>query len=72
MINILCYLIGNMVLFNVEVNEQIVKVIYKDYGIIESNGLIKEGNGLMGIRECVVFIYVNVDIFFVFYFIVIF
>lgn len=45
-------------------------MIYKDYGVVENIVLIKEGNGLMGIRECVVFIYVDVDIFFFFYFIV--
>tara|TARA_Y100000310_G_C20659160_1_gene803677 strand:+ start:332 stop:1435 length:1104 start_codon:yes stop_codon:yes gene_type:complete len=39
--NTLRYSTGNTVSLNVEVNEQTVKVTYKDRGIIESNGSIK-------------------------------
>ena len=60
--NTLRYSTGNTVSLNVEVNEQTVKVTYKDHGIIESNGSIKEGNGLMGIRERAASIHANVDI----------
>lgn len=60
--NTLRYSTGNTVSLSVEVYEQTVKMTYKDHGIVKSSGSIKEGNGLMGIRERAASIHANVDI----------
>ena len=47
---------------DLEVNSTTIKMTYKDHGVIENGASIKEGNGLMGIRERAASIYAEVDI----------
>lgn len=42
---------GNAVSLSLEAEERTIKMIYKDHGVIENSASIKEGNGLVGIRE---------------------
>ena len=60
--NTLRYSNGNAVSLGLEVNEQTVKMTYKDHGVVENTASIKEGNGLMGIRERAASINADVDI----------
>ena len=60
--NTLRYSNGNAVSLDLEVNEQTVKMTYKDHGVVENTASIKEGNGLMGIRERAASIHADVDI----------
>ena len=60
--NTLRYSNGNAVSLGLEVNEQTVKMTYKDHGVVENTASIKEGNGLMGIRERAASIHADVDI----------
>ncbi|TKB03200.1 histidine kinase [Alteromonas portus] len=60
--NTLRYSKGSAVSLDLEVNSTTIKMTYKDDGVVENGASIKEGNGLMGIRERVASIYAEVDI----------
>ena len=53
---------GNAVSLSLEAEERTIKMIYKDHGVIENSTSIKEGNGLVGIRERAASIHADVDI----------
>ena len=42
---------GNAVSLGLEAEGRTIKMTYKDHGVIENSASIKEGNGLVGIRE---------------------
>ncbi|WP_394221521.1 sensor histidine kinase [Alteromonas gracilis] len=60
--NTLRYSKGHAVSLTFELNEQSLKIAYKDHGIVENLTLIKEGNGLTGIRERAALINADVSI----------
>lgn len=60
--NTLRYSKGNTVSLRLDVNGETVKMTYKDHGVVENSALIKEGNGLMGIRERAMSIHANLDL----------
>lgn len=60
--NTLRYSKGSAVSLDLEVNSTTIKMTYKDHGVVENGASIKEGNGLMGIRERAASIYAEVDI----------
>ena len=60
--NTLRYSKGNAVSLGLEVIGHVIKMTYKDNGVIENSAPLREGNGLMGIRERAASLRADVDI----------
>ena len=60
--NTLRYSKGNAVSLGLEAIGKTVKMTYKDNGVVENSTPLKEGNGLMGIRERAASLRADVDI----------
>ncbi len=60
--NTLRYSKGNAVSLGLEAIGKTVKMTYKDNGVVENSTPLKEGNGLMGIRERAASLSADVDI----------